>query len=71
MDGSELQEHAIRVAREFPFAEHCWPFGPEYDVFKVAGKVFMIVATVKRASSRQPEIRPGKIAVKSADLPRH
>ncbi|HDR2753957.1 MULTISPECIES: MmcQ/YjbR family DNA-binding protein [Enterobacter] len=47
MDGSELQEHAIRVAREFPFAEHCWPFGPEYDVFKVAGKVFMIVATVK------------------------
>ena len=35
MDSKSLQEHAKRVALEMPFTEHCWPFGPEYDVFKV------------------------------------
>ena len=34
----------MRVALELPFTEHCWPFGPEFDVFKVGGKIFMIVA---------------------------
>lgn len=44
MDSKSLQEHAKRVALELPFTEHCWPFGPEFDVFKVGGKIFMIVA---------------------------
>ncbi|EDN6961377.1 MmcQ/YjbR family DNA-binding protein [Salmonella enterica] len=22
--------------------KHCWPFGPQYDVFKVGGKIFML-----------------------------
>jgi predicted DNA-binding protein (MmcQ/YjbR family) len=44
MDSKSLQEHAKRVALEQPFTEHCWPFGPEFDVFKVGGKIFMIVA---------------------------
>jgi predicted DNA-binding protein (MmcQ/YjbR family) len=26
-----------------PFTEHCWPFGPQYDVFKVNGKIFMLL----------------------------
>lgn len=38
MDSKALQEHARRIALEMPFTEHCWPFGPEYDVFKVGGK---------------------------------
>lgn len=44
MDSKSLQEHAKRVALEMPFTEQCWPFGPEFDVFKVGGKIFMIVA---------------------------
>ena len=43
MDSKSLQEHAKRVALEQPFTEHCWPFGPEYDVFKVGGKIFMLM----------------------------
>ena len=34
----------MRVALELPFTEHCWPFGPEFDVFKVGGKIFMLAA---------------------------
>ena len=45
MDSKSLQAHAKRVALEMPFTEHCWPFGPEYDVFKVGGKIFMLMAT--------------------------
>ncbi|EAW6184601.1 MmcQ/YjbR family DNA-binding protein [Salmonella enterica] len=30
------------IALELPFTEHCWPFGPQYDVFKVGGKIFML-----------------------------
>ncbi|PNF11939.1 hypothetical protein A6J71_18070 [Enterobacter cancerogenus] len=44
MDSKSLQEHAMRVALALPFTEHCWPFGPEFDVFKVGGKIFMLVA---------------------------
>lgn len=46
MDSNSLQEHAKRVALELPFTEHCWPFGPEYDVFKIGGKIFMLMGTV-------------------------
>ncbi|NDO79931.1 hypothetical protein CJP72_03805 [Citrobacter sp. NCU1] len=42
MDGKTLHECAKRIALELPFTELCWPFGPEYDVFKVGGKIFMI-----------------------------
>lgn len=43
MDEKTLYDCARRLALAFPFTEHCWPFGPEYDVFKVGGKIFMIV----------------------------
>ncbi|PTA87694.1 hypothetical protein CWM66_25330 [Kosakonia sp. H7A] len=45
MDSKTLQTCAHRIALEMPFTEHCWPFGPEYDVFKVCGKIFMLTAT--------------------------
>ncbi|MFY9997363.1 MAG: MmcQ/YjbR family DNA-binding protein [Leclercia sp.] len=43
MDSKTLQACAQSVALELPFTEHCWPFGPEYDVFKVGGKIFMLM----------------------------
>lgn len=42
MDGQTLHACAKRFALELPFTEHCWPFGPQYDVFKVGGKIFML-----------------------------
>lgn len=42
MDGQTLHAWAKRFALELPFTEHCWPFGPQYDVFKVGGKIFML-----------------------------
>lgn len=43
MDSKSLLACAQRLALELPFTEHCWPFGPEYDVFKVGGKIFMLM----------------------------
>lgn len=45
MDSKILQALAHRIALELPFTDHCWPFGPEHDVFKVGGKVFMLTST--------------------------
>ncbi|BCU56608.1 MmcQ/YjbR family DNA-binding protein [Enterobacter kobei] len=47
MDSKTLQACAHRVALELPFTEHCWPFGPDADVFKVNGKIFMMTATAR------------------------
>ncbi|WP_238759060.1 MmcQ/YjbR family DNA-binding protein [Klebsiella oxytoca] len=47
MDHRSLHDHAHRISLELPFTEHCWPFGPEYDVFKVGGRIFMLTATVR------------------------
>lgn len=47
MDGQTLPACAKRLALELPFTEHCWPFGPEYDVFKVGGKIFMLVTELR------------------------
>lgn len=44
MDSKTLQECAKQAALDQPFTEHCWPFGPEYDVFKVEGKIFMMTS---------------------------
>ena len=43
MHGAALQELAIRTATELPDATHEHPFGPEWDVLKVSGKVFLLV----------------------------
>ncbi|XTZ39524.1 MmcQ/YjbR family DNA-binding protein [Salmonella enterica] len=45
MDSKALQECAQQFAAALPFTEHCWPFGPEHDVFKVCGKIFMMTTT--------------------------
>jgi predicted DNA-binding protein (MmcQ/YjbR family) len=45
MDSKSLQTLAHRIALALPFTEHCWPFGPQVDVFKVGGKIFMLTIT--------------------------
>jgi predicted DNA-binding protein (MmcQ/YjbR family) len=42
MDGPALRALALRIATGLPSAEHCFPFGPETEVCKVAGKVFFL-----------------------------
>jgi predicted DNA-binding protein (MmcQ/YjbR family) len=42
MDGGELLELAMETAAELPAATREHPFGPEWEVFKVGGKVFLL-----------------------------
>ncbi|GAB2496185.1 MmcQ/YjbR family DNA-binding protein [Luteococcus sediminum] len=42
MEGKALQERAARRAQELPCSELTHPFGEDWDVFKVRGKVFML-----------------------------
>lgn len=46
MNDDELQELARERAQELPGAGLEHPFGPEWEVFKVRGKVFMLVTEV-------------------------
>ena len=43
MDGDELQEHARARVQELPGAELEHPFGPDWEVYKVRGRVFMLL----------------------------
>jgi predicted DNA-binding protein (MmcQ/YjbR family) len=46
MHGKKLQERASARARELPGAALTHPFGDDWDVFKVRGKVFMLQTSV-------------------------
>lgn len=46
MQGLKLQDAARAVAYELPASTMGHPFGPEYEVFKVKGKVFMLLTEV-------------------------
>ncbi len=46
MQGETVQERARERAEELPGAALVHPFGPEWDVFKVRGKVFMLMTEV-------------------------
>jgi hypothetical protein len=41
--GDQLQDTARQAALALPDVSHGYPFTPELDVYKVAGKVFLIV----------------------------
>ena len=41
--GDRLQATARRAAMALPDVSHGYPFTPELDIYKVAGKVFLIV----------------------------
>ncbi|GAA4524482.1 MmcQ/YjbR family DNA-binding protein [Brachybacterium paraconglomeratum] len=47
MNGDALQEIARARAEELPAAEATRPFGPDYDVFKVMGKMFLLFTEVR------------------------
>ncbi len=42
MDGTTIRKHAAARIEELPGAYLDHPFGPDWDVFKVRGKVFML-----------------------------
>ena len=46
MDASRMQDLAMNVAAALPAVTHEHPFGPEWEVFKVVGKVFLLVTEV-------------------------
>ena len=46
MNGSTLQTFAAECAEELPGAHLEHPFGPDWEVFKVRGKVFMLMTEV-------------------------
>ncbi|MGC9381909.1 MmcQ/YjbR family DNA-binding protein [Streptomyces sp. MH13] len=46
MKGSTLQTCAAECAQELPGAELEHPFGPDWEVYKVRGKVFMLMTSV-------------------------
>ncbi|MFF1553238.1 MmcQ/YjbR family DNA-binding protein [Rhodococcus erythropolis] len=46
MNGDELQEQARARSRELPGANLEHPFGSGWDVYKVQGKVFMLLTDV-------------------------
>jgi len=46
MNGDQLHQVAIEIARNIPFSEQTYPFGPEYEVFKILEKMFMLAAEV-------------------------
>lgn len=48
MDGATLQQIARARALELPAAAISHPFGPEYDVAKVLGKMFLLLTEVSR-----------------------
>lgn len=43
MDGDTLQQQARARIEELPGAELTHPFGPDWEVFKVGGKVFTLL----------------------------
>ena len=43
MNGSTLRKTAADRAEELPGAQQEHPFGPDWEVFKVRGKVFMLM----------------------------
>ena len=46
MEGMKLQDAAREMAEELPGSSMSHAFGPEYEVFKVRGKVFMLLTDV-------------------------
>lgn len=46
MIGEELQQRARARVDELPGASLEYPYGPDWDVFKVRGKVFMLMTDV-------------------------
>ena len=44
MDGEQIQQCAAAIAAELPSAEQDFPFGDETTVYRVAGKIVLLLA---------------------------
>ncbi|MEB2528623.1 MmcQ/YjbR family DNA-binding protein [Kocuria rosea] len=42
MDGTRLQQIAMEAAAGLPAVTHTCPFGPDHEVFKVVGRIFLM-----------------------------
>lgn len=51
--GKSLQKAARKQAEKLPDSELDYPFGPDYEVYKVAGKVFALLTRVPKDSAGQ------------------
>lgn len=45
MDGEQIQRCAAAVASQLPRADQDFPFGDETTAYRVAGKIFILIAT--------------------------
>jgi len=63
MDGVTLQRCASERAFELPGAELTHPFGEEWDVYKVRGKVFMLQTVLGGAGVVTVKARPADARV--------
>ncbi|MGO1572086.1 MAG: MmcQ/YjbR family DNA-binding protein [Corynebacterium casei] len=46
MDGNDLHERAAAWAQELPGTELTHPFGPDFDVWKIRGKMFLFLTVL-------------------------
>lgn len=58
LEGAELQERAAARTQELPGAELSRPFGEDWDVWKVRGRVFMLQTQVTGAPQVILKARP-------------
>lgn len=63
MDGAKLQRCASERALELPGADLTHPFGEEWDVYKVRGKVFMLLTVLDGAGVVTVKARPADASV--------
>lgn len=68
--GKALQKAAVKQAEELPGAQLEHPFGPDYDVYEVGGKVFLLLTRVPKDSTgagMNDKIRGKRVVVVKAD----
>ncbi|QGU06054.1 hypothetical protein COCCU_00430 [Corynebacterium occultum] len=51
--GKKLQKAARKEAEKLPGVQVAHPFGPDYETYQVAGKIFLLLARVPRESAGQ------------------
>lgn len=63
MEGAALQQCASERALELPGADLTHPFGAEWDVYKVCGKVFMLQTVLRDAALVTVKSRPADAVI--------
>ncbi|MGW9114213.1 MmcQ/YjbR family DNA-binding protein [Microbacterium sp. NPDC055683] len=69
MDGRELHDAATAAAHELPGMALEYPFGPEWDVFKVRGKVFLLQTTLRGSELVTVKAHPDDAVALRAEFP--